>query len=400
MNLQIVRYFISVLVPVFLIGCSDTEGQKVIETSGQAAWKATIDAADQEETSGEAERKTKVQALVNQLGDGQPESRKVAYAELRDTFVRKRDLPWLAEEIARNVNDDVTKSLREIMMFVEGERWRLPDKGWTTDAFECGNRYEKAFESLGSEVVAGKYTEGLPKTIVELDIFEQAPIGADKQSRIIRLILTFEPERLGLFGEGWTDITFLGTMPNLEYLTLVNTRVSDLTPLNGLSKLLSLQTRNSKKLTDLTPLKELPNLRVLVFDNTRVSDLTPLDGLPNLNTLVLRNTLVSDLGPLHGHTNLYSLDLRNSAVSDLTPLRGLHNLRLLDIGHTRVTDLTPLKELQSLYNLDLQNTSVSDLAPLRELGSLGFLDLRNTKVTDLTPLKDLPKVKIQVSRDN
>ena len=98
-------------------------------------------------TFGEPERKASVQALIEQLADESLENRQAAYAELRDTFVRKRDIPDLTKEIARNANGEVTMSLRKLITFMEGRRWRLPDKGWTTDIDECSRRYQKEFHS-------------------------------------------------------------------------------------------------------------------------------------------------------------------------------------------------------------------------------------------------------------
>ena len=78
--------------------------------------------------SGEPERRAKVRALVKQLADESPEKRQAALVELRDTFVRKRDIPELTEEISRNANPEVTKSLQKLIPLMEGS-WRLPDKG-------------------------------------------------------------------------------------------------------------------------------------------------------------------------------------------------------------------------------------------------------------------------------
>ncbi len=92
------RHVLPVLLPIFLMGCSVTVG--------------------------EPERQARVQALVKQLADESRENRQGAYAELRDTFVRKRDIPELTKEIARNANPKVTMSLRNLITFIEG-RLRL-----------------------------------------------------------------------------------------------------------------------------------------------------------------------------------------------------------------------------------------------------------------------------------
>ena len=381
------RHVMTVLLPIFLIGCSVTVG--------------------------EPERKARVQALVKQLADESLENRQAAYAELRDTFVRKRDIPELTKEIARNANPEVTKSLRKLITFTEG-RWRLPDKEWTTDIHECFWRYNKEFEDLGCKVIVGNFDEYRPKRIVKLDLLD-VPVGAENRTKVINLILTLEPEGLTLWGS-WANITFLGTLANLEELDLGFSELTDLTLLKGLPKLERLELENTK-VTDLTPLKGMPNLRILNLSKTKVTDLTPLKGLPRLSCLYLANTKVTDLTPLKGMSNLKNLNLsdtkvtdltplkgmpnvsvlciQNTGVADLTPLKGMPKLGYLGLGNTGVTDLTPLKELPRLHSLVLSNTEVTDLTPLKGMPNLTRLDLRNTRVTDLTPLKGIPGLQIE-----
>lgn len=94
--------------------------------------------------------------------------------------------------------------------------------------------------------------------------------------------------------------------------------------------------------------------------NTPVSDLTPLAGLKDLQGLNLYSTQVSDLTPLAELKELRILWLRNTPVSDLTPLVGLKGLRKLDLSKTQVSDLTPLAELKNLEGLYLNGTPVSE----------------------------------------
>ena len=161
---------------------------------------------------------------------------------LGDTFVRKRDIPELTKEIARNANPEVTTSLRNLITFMEG-RWRLPVKGWTTDFDECSKRYEEEFEDLGCPGVVGQLSQLRPKRIVQLDLLD-VPIGAENRAGVIDLLLTLEPEALTLFGS-WTNITFLGGVENLEELNLQSSDVTDLTPLKGLPRLKSLELENT-----------------------------------------------------------------------------------------------------------------------------------------------------------
>ena len=130
---------------------------------------------------------------------------------------------------------------------------------------------------------------------------------------------------------------------------------------------------------------------MLIFLCTQVSDLTPLQGLTNLQSLDCFDTDVSDLAPLQGLSNLRSIDCSVTRVSDLGPLRGLTNLQYLDCSRTRVSNLAPLQGLTNLLSLNWSGTQESDLALL--LGdSLRKRDCRkawNMEVRDLTPLQGL-----------
>ena len=260
------RHVLTVLLPIFLIGCSGMVG--------------------------EPERKVRVQALIEQLADESLENRQAAYAELRDTFVRKRDIPQLKKECDRD-DPEVELFLWELLESVE-TGWRLPDKGWTTDIDECIRRWEREFRDLGCQA----------KMILDQsrDLYLGVQISPEKWTGVSNRILTLEPELLKLRGS-LTNITSLGTLANLKSLTLEHTGVTDLTPLKGLPRLRSLYLENTK-VTDLTPLKEVPNLRWLELENTKETDLTPLKGLPNLRFLRLRNPGVTDLTPLKGMPDL------------------------------------------------------------------------------------------------
>jgi len=111
----------------------------------------------------------------------------------------------------------------------------------------------------------------------------------------------------------------------INYLDLSSTKVSDLSPLAGLTNLKELWCYNTK-VSDLTPLAELTNLQKLWCSETQVSDLAPIAGLINLQDLLCTKTQVSDLALVAGLTNLRRLTCYNTQVSDLTPLEALSKL--------------------------------------------------------------------------
>ena len=80
---------------------------------------------------------------------------------------------------------------------------------------------------------------------------------------------------------------------------------------------------------------KLKNLKWLYLINTQVSDLSPLAELKNLKVLhLINNTQVSDLSSLAELKNLLQLDLRNTLVSDEQLQRLQQALPNCDISHS------------------------------------------------------------------
>ncbi|MCE9553909.1 MAG: leucine-rich repeat domain-containing protein [Planctomycetes bacterium] len=96
-------------------------------------------------------------------------------------------------------------------------------------------------------------------------------------------------------------------------------------------------------------------IKYLYFDNTKVSDLSPLAGMTNLQELGLDQTQVSDLTPLAELKTLKVLVLRNTPVSDVSPLSNLTNLELLDLQNTQVTDAGVARLQKALPNCKIEH---------------------------------------------
>jgi len=80
------------------------------------------------------------------------------------------------------------------------------------------------------------------------------------------------------------------------------------------------------------------NLAVLYMENTKVTDLTPLSTLSKLMDLNLRGNPVTNLAPLATLTNLRILYLSGTGVTDFGPLRNLtklHHLELIGVSADR-----------------------------------------------------------------
>lgn len=163
-------------------------------------------------------------------------------------------------------------------------------------------------------------------------------------------------------------------------LDLSGTKVTDLSPLVG-APIAVLNLNGLTELTDLTPLSEMQSLKDLSVSDTQVADLTPLNSL-RLKRLHLDGSQVTDLSPLQKML-LEELNLRATRVADLSPLSGMP-IRTLWIDQTPVRDFSPLAEMP-LERCYLSNTQIADLTvlrgrPLKELALHGCANARHYAV--------------------
>jgi hypothetical protein len=160
---------------------------------------------------------------------------------------------------------------------------------------KCRIAYDNEFNKLGYAgfVAWGEYWPHTPSLQIA-----DGPSAPEKTTGLINLILTFEPEQLGILIDSLPDIEFLSVLTSLRELNLC-ADVKDLTPLKGLTNL-SYLSLGCDQLNDLTPLKGLTHLSYFELWCAKVPDLTPLQGLTNLKQLIVKNASVTDLRPLEG----------------------------------------------------------------------------------------------------
>ena len=192
-----------------------------------------------------------------------------------------------------------------------------------------------------------------------------------------------------------SDLTGLEFATNLRLLGLGgqsvpdpsgnSNSVSDLSPLSGLTQLISLGL-SGNAISDISPLSGLTQLISLGLSGNAISDISPLSGLIHLESLGLEGNAISDLSPLSGLANLTSLSLSSNAISDISPLSGLINLKWLSLSNNAISDISVLSHLADLKGLSLMDNSVSDLSPLSGIIGLSSLRLEGNSIWDISPL--------------
>ena len=101
-----------------------------------------------------------------------------------------------------------------------------------------------------------------------------------------------------------------GNMPTLTQLRAVDADISNLTGLEGATKMISLRL-STNNISDISPLAELTKLTVLDLGSNNISDISPLAGLTKLQWLGLRGNNISDISSLAANAGLGSGDTVN-----------------------------------------------------------------------------------------
>lgn len=217
------------------------------------------------------------------------------------------------------------------------------------------------------------------------------------------------------------DRAALGTLTNMESLSISDCGVSDLSFLSGLKKLTMLQVSDNA-VRDLSPLSGLTGLKNLYIDNNPIDSLEPLSALSNLRTLSMKGVSVSQkdldalakalpnckiyadaqekderpkeitLGGKTFSTDVTELNLGNLGIEDISALVSCTKLTKLDLRDNRISDLSPLVELQDLEWLCIWNNEVEDINPLLSMQKLRCFDADGNKISDISVLQYLPEL--------
>ena len=114
--------------------------------------------------------------------------------------------------------------------------------------------------------------------------------------------------------------------------------------------------------------------------NNRISDITPVSGLTNLNYLSLGGNQISDISAVTGLTNLTILWLYGNQINDISAVAGLTNLNTLSMGSNRISDISAVAGLTNLTDLSLYDNQISDISAVAGLTNLTNLSLFSNQI--------------------
>ncbi len=156
------------------------------------------------------------------------------------------------------------------------------------------------------------------------------------------------------------DISAIGTMPNLEELSLGG-NIDDPT----------------QQIKSLEPLKRLSNLKVLAFSNIIIPDTTLIGEFKNLENLSLAKCGIKNISSLSKLDKLTYLNLNNNSIKDITPISKLKELKIVYLDYNQIEDVSSLANLNTdnLEFISLEMNNFSEYLSLKPLGdkvNLGF----------------------------
>ena len=175
------------------------------------------------------------------------------------------------------------------------------------------------------------------------------------------------------------QLTGLEHATSVTQMVFQNARITDLSPLAGLTQLQYLDVRNNGTIVNLSPLSGLTGLQKLYLrKNKKIVDISSLSGLTALTVLALAENQIADISPLKNLTNLTELGLsENRGISDISILKGLTKLEILGLNYVNITQeglAAVLPSFSALRSLVIGQTNITDLSVLRDLPSSVILE--------------------------
>ena len=180
----------------------------------------------------------------------------------------------------------------------------------------------------------------------------------------------------------------------LETLSLRDRTITDLSFLEGMTHLKSLDLSGSTISADLSILKALPALENLSMDHCSISSIAFLEGAPALKTLSLRSNAIGNLSALASIPTLQVLDLQDNAISNPAPLSGLTALTNLNLAENMITDLTPLDTCVMLTTLDVSDNQLTSIAAVQKLTGLISFRAEKNQLTDCAALSACTELRV------
>lgn len=173
-------------------------------------------------------------------------------------------------------------------------------------------------------------------------------------------------------------------------MTTLNPRLSEL---KSLKRFVCAGSNNNFSISDLSPLEGLTNLETLDLRANKVTNLAPLAKLTSLKTLVLRDNQVLKIDHLAKLTDLEALSLSNNKIQSIQGLDKLRNLKYLALNSNKLKKIENLEGLTALQRLHLDENGITVIENLENLKMLSTLSLSGNGIAKIENLEELKELK-------
>lgn len=189
-----------------------------------------------------------------------------------------------------------------------------------------------------------------------------------------------------------TSIYDLKYLSNLEYISLSNSKVSNIKYL-AYNKKLKVAYLNHNRISDLTGLSKLTRIEKLILNNNQINNIKPLANLSQVTFLNLGNNKITSVVSLKKMTKLKTLYLQRNSIKNIGTLSYLKKLEFLSLNGNKVRSVQYLSKLTKLKYLYLTDNQIKDVTPLKSLSKLKKLYLSGNKITSYRTLKTIASKK-------
>lgn len=176
---------------------------------------------------------------------------------------------------------------------------------------------------------------------------------------------------------GIKSLDFLKCFPNLNEVTVMYNRVSDISALSGMENLVDVDL-SYNDISDIDALsgKKLKNI---YLSANRIGSLAPLTGSKELDRLDISDNNIGSIDEIQNCTGLTYLSLSGNSVESIGSITNMTKLEVLDISGNDITDISPLGKLTGLLSLDISENDISDISAVSVFSSLQILDISHNE---------------------
>lgn len=168
-------------------------------------------------------------------------------------------------------------------------------------------------------------------------------------------------KKLDLSNNNIFNIDALGKgSKTIKYINLSGNNISNIDVLSKLPKTIKTLNLSDNNITNIEAVGELIDLFSLKLDNNEISDLSPLENLTKLYELSLSNNHIFNIEVLGKLTNLGDLIVDHNQISDITPLENLTKMKWLSLDDNNIVILIDFSIMKDLYSLNIGDNPLDE----------------------------------------